>query len=66
MSDHELHLLHKLAVAEYQDDDIRIDVLRQSDVAPAEGGTWVRAWVWVANNERNSDADQNNIVRDSV
>ena len=43
-----------LAREQYTNDNIEIDdTLTDADFSPSEDGTWVRAWVWVANEQEN-------------
>lgn len=46
----------ELAREQYASDDIEIDdTLTDADFSPAEDGTWVHAWVWVANKILNKE-----------
>lgn len=42
-----LKQLEAQAKFEYQDNEVNIDPLTTFDVIDADGGTWVRAWVWL-------------------
>ena len=48
--------LREIAHDEYGSDEIEIDD-EGAGTAPGEGGIWVQAWVWVADDEEEEDEE---------
>jgi hypothetical protein len=47
LTETDLAVLRKKAIELYQTNDVQIDPLKDEDVAEADSGYWVRAWVWI-------------------
>ncbi len=46
------------AIAEYGSNDVAIDPLTGFDISEADNGTWVRAWVWLSDEEKEEEEEE--------